>query len=158
MWTEKAEADLKRWYKIEDRSMLDCKKLLERDHNIIASRGAIAGRINKLGIQKSRQAASLGARPMAQARRSTVTNMPIRSEPAPEYKPKVIETPDPPLRKTLMQLKIGDCFWPVTDRAPHFFCGHRTEDGRRYCPTHTKGAYEGKASVKDLIRSSGSYR
>lgn len=155
MWTPDIDRALTKWYLGEGKSLKQCAELIKARYGVTFSNGAVSGRVHKLKIQKGRPVPA----PEAKPKRSSITNLPITGELAPTYKPKVIETAAPPLRKTLMQLKSRECVWPVTAGAPHFFCGHRTYQESRYCETHHKAAHEGgPKSAKDLIRSAGYYR
>lgn len=66
----------------------------------------------------------------------------IKCQPLP-----VVELPPPPMRRVpLIELKRGDCHWPVSphNAAPdqHLFCGAGTRRGERWCPYHCLIGYE----------------
>lgn len=55
--------------------------------------------------------------------------------------PKPVPTEAPPPRNlTVLELELGDCRWPVTDRPPHFFCGNPQVPNLSYCPYHARRA------------------
>lgn len=63
-----------------------------------------------------------------------------------------------PNRKTLMQRKLSDCCWPITSRAPWFYCGEPVHQGGSYCEKHLharRDPHRPVGSGKDLIRSVG---
>lgn len=58
-----------------------------------------------------------------------------------------------PLNLTLMQLRPGQCKWPVNDGGPFLFCGHGTEEGRPYCTEHANRAVSAAARVEQGAES-----
>lgn len=154
VWTSEIEADIRQWYYVEQDSLAETVAKIKKKYGVTASNGALAARVHHLGLQRRAH------RPKATTKRptvSTVTNVPIRKDLEPPYVPKEVPTGRPPLSVTLMQLKRGDCYWPVTATGPFFFCGHRAVDGKRYCSEHQAAAHEAPSrSTKDFIRSLGS--
>lgn len=43
--------------------------------------------------------------------------------------------------KTLLELNSDECRYPVTDAAPHRFCGHPQTLGSHYCAEHHATCY-----------------
>jgi GcrA cell cycle regulator len=51
---------------------------------------------------------------------------------------------------TIYQLSYGDCRWPLGEtfaRPPFLYCGEPAIDGRPYCGTHCRQAYNAPAKV-----------
>gem|GEM_PF-5096631 len=55
----------------------------------------------------------------------------------------------------LMDLSIDTCRWPIGEN-PVRYCGCHTDDGRSFCKTHRKMAYQPKAERSEKTRTSGS--
>ena len=68
----------------------------------------------------------------------------IRKPPENREPPKPLPKPDrsgpEPRNLTIDALTNSTCRWPVTDGNPHLFCGHKTVEGKVYCPHHLNRA------------------
>lgn len=89
-----------------------------------AARGAISGKIARLGWRRGETAVSLG--PASQ----------VQAAPAPPVL-------DPARMKRLEQLAARECHWPTLEDADgvQLFCGCRRPGGQRYCPGHQARAF-----------------
>jgi hypothetical protein len=92
-------------------------------------------------------------------RKATLTPRTIRPKRVAVPKPELIEV-IPPRFITLMELKRGECKWPVNDAARgelHLFCGTPAEPDKPYCCTHAplglgKGTPSERSASRDLLR------
>lgn len=105
------------------------------------SRGAVCGKVDRLGIGKPRAERP----PKVRAPRTIKIKGPpkFKCEPLPEEKPLHLT----PLKITLLDLKDGQCRWPIG--TPHGadtkFCGHPwVGGGYSYCAGHHRMAYRGR--------------
>lgn len=138
-------------WKVEGR--VDLLKLLWRDGysgSQIAkrlggvSRNAVIGKIHRLGLSgRATRFRTKESKPRQPRKRCTPFNQPQRpasvalfkTEPyTPPIKPHIPEAE----RKTLLQLEDKDCRFPVTDEAPHAFCGRAKIAGLPYCEDHAR--------------------
>lgn len=55
--------------------------------------------------------------------------------------------------KTLLDLSLNDCRWPVADD-PYIFCASHVEDGKPYCLEHCAMAYTRIREPSDPKRKS----
>jgi GcrA cell cycle regulator len=101
------------------------------------SRNAVIGKLGRMGLMgdPKRNRARATARMQANKRRKEARvrgTVPVTA-PAP-VKP-LRATPAPIEGILLEALTRTTCRWPVTEAAPHKFCGQHSETGR-YCPHH----------------------
>ena len=87
-------------------------------------RGAVTGKCGRMGLQLRGSRRPRGPR--------------VRAEPIEPIEP--IESIEP-WGVSLIELKPGECRWPITREPPHLFCGLQVSDNRVYCVWHCRVAY-----------------
>lgn len=114
------------------------------------SRNAVIGKVNRLGLSRSKRAAD---RPRGQRgtrkNRNVVTRYPMLQAlwTNPQLAPE--EAPDDSIsRCSLLELQEWHCRWPCGDpsSADFGFCGNRPVDGLPYCSAHARMAYRRRLS------------
>ena len=113
------------------------------------SRNAIIGKVNRLGLKRGgeymrEQSAKQTAKRQAAIAREEKKRLALKIAPA--AAPSTIRPPTPPseppkppkaLMLTLVELKAGQCKWPIGDDRPQRFCGLAKADDR-YCAFHAR--------------------
>jgi GcrA cell cycle regulator len=110
------------------------------------SRGAVLGKIHRLGLKRSEDA-------QAKGRSESTPKSPPK---APAQRPVLVSggnTPSEPVRrspessgpKPIWALGQCQCRWPMGDLLdpPGLFCGEPTADGSSWCPVHAEMVYTG---------------
>lgn len=147
-WTDERIETLKRRWK-------EGASLTEIGTELDVTRGAISGKLFRLGVFKSAEGYG--------ERRARRPKKPKKKRECGPYKkrwtPEPIEPPDTEIeiamthadediqvkqRKTLMQLTEHTCKWPVGDPGTpeFFFCGGKAFSGEVYCGPHCMRAYQ----------------
>ena len=128
------------------------------------TRNAVIGKVHRLGLSgrvtptrtlgtrrprtrdASQQPRRLRPRPPATAGGSVRAHWQWDSSIQPEGLPEAVEEIFIPLedRKGVLDLKEGDCRWPIGDpqNADFHFCGHGKHAGLPYCEFHARRAYQ----------------
>jgi hypothetical protein len=120
---------------------VEIAEILTQEFGRFISKDAVIGRRNRLGMCKALPHEQGNKVSQAWERRRGASPPPVRA-PAPTP----ITTIDTDLlipeeqRKTLMELELHHCRWPVNEGASMFFCGATTE--QTYCPEHAARAYQ----------------
>ncbi|MCP1852851.1 MULTISPECIES: GcrA family cell cycle regulator [unclassified Bradyrhizobium] len=153
-WSEDRVAQLKKLY--EDG--LSCSQIAAELGQV--TRNAVIGKLHRLGLANSRSKAVRESRgpkqrrgPAPPPRRQTIIRQVLAQpyEPAPEKGDEAAGNStdfDPSVpqdqRKGVLDLREGDCRWPIGDPAtPDFyFCNGRALVGLPYCAHHTRLAYQ----------------
>jgi GcrA cell cycle regulator len=107
-------------------------------------------------LQQQQQRRVVRPRPMiaAGASGAAAQRAPWQWEPSiqPEGMPEAAEEIFIPLedRKSVLQLKEGDCRWPIGDpqHADFHFCGHGKHESLPYCEFHARKAYQPPQSMR----------
>jgi GcrA cell cycle regulator len=100
------------------------------------SRGAVTGKLTRLGVVRAETVAVRLRRPAAEpAERAAAI------EPAPQLRPHVPGVEEPPATTDLLGLGAHMCRWPIgePDAAGFGFCGRPAKGA--YCETHRRRAY-----------------
>lgn len=154
-WTDDAVSALKKYYVAENLSASLVAEAMSEKFNARISRHAVVGKLHLLGITRGPPLVSKKTtkpvpyletkkrRPGPSSRKASVS--PLTGQVVRAGQPKAGYMPPEPevegVRKvTLMMLKLGECRWPVSAGAPHYFCGLRVESGHHYCPAHREAA------------------
>lgn len=150
-WNEEAVSVLKALYVTESMSAQIVSEKMSAQFKARISRQAVIGKLHQLNITRGQPLVSKPNPNHANRKKragpatpkvvvSSVTGAAVRTgQPKAGYLPP--EPVVPGVRKvTLMMLKPGDCRWPVTASAPHFFCGLRVDGDHHYCAAHREAA------------------
>ncbi|HET9717384.1 MAG TPA: GcrA family cell cycle regulator [Pseudolabrys sp.] len=117
-------------------------------HEIGVSRNAVIGKINRLGLSRSRHKAEPRTHSDAPLRRRIFLRRPVlkallHSEPI---------TDDVLSAQPCSLLELGPrrCRWPIASGNPgaFTFCGNSTPDGISYCAGHARMAYRLSSTVR----------
>lgn len=114
------------------------------------SRNAIIGKVNRLGLKRGgeymrEQSAKQSAKRQAAVAREEKKALQAKLAQS-STAPSTIRPPTPPseppkppkaLMLTLVELKAGQCKWPIGDDRPQRFCGMAMAD-ERYCAFHAR--------------------
>lgn len=120
VWTPESVAKLKAWWA----EGLSQEAIGER---LGISRNAVASKVKKL----RRRGVVIKAHPIGRPAGSNVIRLRPRTNP-----PRVAVNAPPSLDLSVYELTDSTCKYPVTDRPPHRFCGHRSLAGGPYCRSH----------------------
>lgn len=118
------------------------------------SRNAVIGMAHRQGWSGRKPAGTSRSTQLRRAKRantdrSTTMRLQWKAAPPPP-KPKPVRILPPrvediarPVTRdvALLDLKAGDCRWPIGD-GPFVFCGHRAHEGWPYCEYHARLAYQ----------------
>lgn len=101
------------------------------------TRNAVIGKLQRLGLCKSKSRSPSPPLTPGQARRTP--SMPKTAGTKPPGRALALTAP-PPLENVVTILTLTDrtCRWPIGEpHAPEFhFCGHEPVQGKHYCPFH----------------------
>ncbi len=81
------------------------------------TRNAVIGQMNRLGLYSKNNSKDT-------AKRTGPKRSPKNHDPASIN------------NKALVDLKKNECHWPISDKAPHYFCGEKAQNGKIYCEYH----------------------
>lgn len=126
------------------------------------SRSAVLGKVFRLELPHRKAPQPRPVKSKAEVKRDRNRFVPTRlyakAPPRPLPPPVIIESN--PRGVTLLDLKSGDCRWPMGDpRDPGFlYCGDNVRDGSSYCAAHHAIAYTpstNRRPGKGDVRSAG---
>lgn len=147
-WSEQAHKDLRDLYVTQGLSASLTAEHLQKKYDHPISRQSVIGKLHKLNITRGQPTVSK-PKPRqspikkAAASKSVVTSS-ITGTGLRRGTPRAGFIPAEPyvagVRKvTLMMLRSGECHWPVSAHAPHYFCGLPSGD-HKYCSAHRAAA------------------
>lgn len=154
-WTEENTAEAKRLWLEKGWS---ASMIADR---LGATKSAVIGRMNRMGIVKRVQGISAAPKEKPANYRAHRTLEGARADRATIYKlrrPKIQATettmlPDeaPADLIGIMDLTLTTCRWPIGEVGkPGFgYCGHETAEGKSYCPSHRKRAFNRPGQARE---------
>lgn len=151
-WSEAAHKRLKELYVGQAMSASLVAETLSKEFGHPITRHAVIGKLHLLRITRAKPPKQAKPHPHHQGprkpKRKPVTKKlvvsPVTGSVMRRGTPKAGFIPPEPVvpgvrKVTLMMLNAGDCHWPVTPHAPHFFCGLPSGQ-HRYCEAHRQAS------------------